>query len=219
MKTPAYKVIFGIIVFLFLIYFLKQLNDLPGGFFFSGFLYAVITGIIVMFLILTLTFILKFLCKKSDYLTRILTSSFIILGISIYKLYSPTLKIIVPENYYGEVNLTLSNLSHNELNIDKNGIGYITKWTFEKTYTKPKVYDTKGRNLEKYLLSYDNNKFWGKSIGSRNTIKSLSFEIAKDTLQKTRTYESNWLKNVEMRKVYIENPEKGPDNILEVKIK
>jgi hypothetical protein len=73
--------------------------------------------------------------------------------------------------------------------------------------------------LNHLLLSYDNNKFWGKSIGTGNTIKSLNFEIAKDSLQKERTYISNWLENVDMNKVYLEDPTKKPDNILEVKIK
>ncbi|MET3732720.1 hypothetical protein [Moheibacter stercoris] len=219
MKTSADKVIIGIISTFLIICFLNQLRNLPGGFFFSGLFYAIIILIIVLISILILAFILKFIFKKADYLKRVLISCIIILSFSIYKLYSPTLKIIVPKNYSGEVNLTLSNLNHNELNIDKNGIGYITKWTFEKTYTKPKVYDSDGKNLEKHLLSYDNNKFWGKSIGTGNTIKSLNFEIAKDTLQNKRTYQSNWLQNVDMKKVYLENPKKGPDNILDVKIK
>ena len=205
-------------ILLILIY-IDQLTELTGGFFFSSTFYAIIITIFITICITVFTYLSKFIFKNSNYIIRLTSVSIIILTITIYKLYSPTLKIIVPKNYSGEVNLVLSSLEHNELNIDKNGLGYITKWTFEKTYTRPKVYDSEGNNLNHLLLSYDNNKFWGKSIGTGNTIKSLSFEIAKDTLQKERTHISNWLENVDMNKVYLEDPTKQPDNILEVKIK
>lgn len=217
MKTIQ-KILVIISILLLLIY-IYQLTQLTGGFFFSSIFYAIIISIFISFCIIVFTYLSKFIFKKSNFLIRLSCVSIIILLITIYKLYSPTLKIIVPKNYSGEINLTLSNLDHNELNIDKNGIGYITKWTFEKTYTKPKVYDTEGNDLNYLLLSYDNNKFWSKSIGTGNTIKSLSFEIAKDSLQKERTYISNWLENVDMNKVYLEDPTKKPDNIIKAKIK
>ena len=53
-----------------------------------------------------------------------------------YHLYSPTLKIIVPDGYTGEVNLVLSNVDKNILTLDNNAIGYLTKWTFNKTYSQ-----------------------------------------------------------------------------------
>lgn len=212
------KTLVTISVFL-LLFYIYQLTHLTGGFFFPSLFYVIIISIFVAFYITILTYLSKFVFKKYNLLTRLSSVTIIILSIAIYKLYSPTLKIIVPKDYSGEVNLTLSNLDHNELNIDENGIGYITKWTFEKTYTKPNVYDTEGNNLSHLLLSYDNNKFWGKSIGSGNTIKSLNFEIAKDSLQKSRTHISNWLKYVDLKKVYLENTDEKPDNILEIKIK
>ncbi|MCC9044055.1 hypothetical protein LNQ81_15370 [Myroides sp. M-43] len=212
------KILVTLSILLLLIY-IYQLTQLTGGFFFSSFFYVIIISIFITFCITLFTYISKFIFKKQNFLIRLLFVAIIILSITIYKLYSPTLKIIVPKNYSGEVNLTLSNLDHDELNIDENGIGYITKWTFEKTYTKPKVYDTDGNNLSYLLLSYDNNKFWGKSIGTGNTIRSLNFEIAKDSQQKERTYISRWLENVDLNKVYLENPTKKPDNILEVKVK
>lgn len=208
-----------IISLLLLMIFIHQLTQLPGGFFFSSLFYSIIITIFITICITLFTFLSKYLFKKQEVLIRLSFISIIVLSITIYKLYSPTLKIIVPKNYSGEVNLILSNLDHNELYIDEDGIGYITKWTFEKTYTKPNVYDTEENDLSVFLLSYDNNKFWGKSIGSGNTIKSLNFEIAKDTLQKSRTHISNWLENVDLKKVYLEDPTKKPDNILEIEIK
>ena len=214
----AQKVLVISSILLILIY-IYQLTELTGGFFFSSTFYAIIISIFITICITVFTYLSKFIFKNFNFIIRLTSVSIIILLITIYKLYSPTLEIIVPKNYSGEVNLTLSNLDHNELNIDENGIGYITKWTFEKTYTRPNVYDSEGNNLNHLLLSYDNNKFWGKSIGTGNTIKSLNFEIAKDSLQKERTYISNWLENVDLTKVYLEDPTKKPDNILEIKIK
>lgn len=214
-----YKKTLLVISFFLLIIFIYQLTLIPGGFFFSSLFYSIIISILISLCITILTFIAKFLFKKQDFLFRLSLITIIVLSITIYKLYSPTLKIIVPKNYSGEVNLVLSNLDYNELNIDKNGIGYITKWTFEKTYTKPNVYDTDGNDLSSLLLSYDNNKFWGKSIGSENTIKSLSFEIAKDTSQKSRTHISNWLENIDLNKVYLKDPTKKPENIIDLEIK
>lgn len=212
------KILVTLSVVLLLIY-LYQLTQLPGGFFFSSLFYAIIISIFITFCIALFTSISKFIFKKQDFVIRLSSVAIIILSITINELYSPTLKIIVPKNYSGEVNLTLSNLDHNELNIDENGIGYITKWTFEKTYTKPKVYDTDGNDLSHLLLSYDNNKFWGQSVGTGNTIRSLNFEIAKDAQQKEKTYISRWLEKVDLNKVYLEDPTKKPDNILEVKVK
>ena len=212
------KILVTLSIVLLLIY-LYQLTHLPGGFFFSSLFYAIIISIFITFCIALFTSISKFIFKKQDFVIRLSSVAIIILSITINELYSPTLKIIVPKNYSGEVNLTLSNLDHNELNIDENGIGYITKWTFEKTYTKPKVYDTDGNDLSHLLLSYDNNKFWGQSVGTGNTIRSLNFEIAKDAQQKEKTYISRWLEKVDLNKVYLEDPTKKPDNILEVKVK
>jgi len=56
-----------------------------------------------------------------------------------YYLYSPTLKVIVANSHTGTVYLVLSNVVKNKLTFGSNEIGYLNKWTFEKTYSKPIV--------------------------------------------------------------------------------
>lgn len=94
--------------------------------------------------------------------------------------YSPTLRIIVPNNYNGKVNLVLANVKDNILEVDKNGIGYINEWTFNSTYTKPKVYDKEGNDLSPKIKSFNNLIFWTNPSHcciKNAVIKSLSFEI------------------------------------------
>ncbi|MDR6923565.1 MULTISPECIES: hypothetical protein [Chryseobacterium] len=204
-----------------LLYFLYQLKDMPGGGLFSGIFVSVVILVMVIGLILFLSFILSLIFRKTKFISIVFLTSIPVLIVSCYKLYSPTLKIIVPKGYSGEINLVLSKLSKNELTVDSNGIGYITQWTFDKTYTRPEVYDTEGKNLDNRLISYDKNKFWGQSFGGGNTIKSLSFEINKDSTElPLRSFKvSDWLRKVDMNKVYLEHPEQPVENILEVRSK
>ena len=97
-----------------------------------------------------------------------------------YQLYSPTLTIKVPNGYKGEINLVLSNVNENVLTVDSNGICYLTEWTFNKTYLRPKVEQIDGKNLDAYLISFSPSTFFGKGksccIGKRE-VHSLSFKI------------------------------------------
>ncbi len=206
---------------LLLICFLYQLKDIPGGVFFPATLISVVVFVIVIGLILFLSFILNLIFRKTQFISIVFLTSIPILMVTCYKLYSPTLKIIVPKGYSGEVNLVLSKLDTNELKVDSNGIGYITRWTFDKTYTRPEVYDTEGKSLDNRLIGYDKNKFWGQSFGGGNTIKSLSFEIHEDsTALPLRNFKvSDWLRKVDMNKVYLEHPDQPVDNILDIRSK
>jgi hypothetical protein len=68
---------------------------------------------------------------------------------------SPTLKIIVPENYTGQVSLIKSNVTENILTVDSNGIGYLNKWTFNKLYSKPIVVGENGKDLTKQCVGFN----------------------------------------------------------------
>ena len=95
--------------------------------------------------------------------------------------YSPTLKITVPNNYNGEINLVLANIDENRLNIDENGSGYINEKTFNKTYTKPFVRYRSGNDLSKQLKGCNNLIFWTNPENcciQLDAIKSLNFEIS-----------------------------------------
>ncbi|GAB2967686.1 hypothetical protein GCM10027048_42970 [Hymenobacter coalescens] len=88
--------------------------------------------------------------------------------------------IKVPNGYKGEINLVLSNVKENILTIDSNGIGYLTERAFNKTYSRPKVEQIDGKNLDDYLIGFNPSAFFGKGksccIGKRE-VHSLSFKI------------------------------------------
>ena len=88
--------------------------------------------------------------------------------------------IKVPNNYKEEINLVLSNVKDNILKINKNGIEYLTEWTFNKTYSKPFVEQINGKNLKKNLVDFNPSAFFGKSKSccvEGQQVESLIFEI------------------------------------------
>lgn len=82
---------------------------------------------------------------KTSYLPILFITTSISFLVFHYPLYSPTLTIIVPNNYKGEINLFLSNVDDNILTVDSNGIGYLNKWTFNKTYKRPNIVQVDGK--------------------------------------------------------------------------
>jgi len=203
------KITFGILSIGLLITLLFKLANVPGGMILSGLLLGgmMIIGIIIGCLILT--GILKLILKRTSFLSIL----FIMTSVSFlafhYQLYSPTLRIKVPNGYKGEVNLVLSNLKDNVLTVDNNGIGYLNEWTFNKTYTRPIVEQFDGKNLDQNLVGFSPTTFFGKSIGGVNSIKSLSFEIVPDSLLGQKQYYSaDWTKYVDRKLVLLKDPKK-----------
>src|SRR5690606_14068814 len=169
------KIIFGILSVVLLTTLLIKLTNVPGGMILSGLFLGgmMIVGIIIGCLILS--GLLKLIFKKTSFLTILsITTTFSFLAFH-YQLYSPTLKIIVPNGYKGEINLILSNVKDNILTVDSNGIGYLNEWTFNKTYSRPIVEQLDGKNLDKNLVGFNPSTFFGTSIGGGNAIKSLRF--------------------------------------------
>lgn len=118
--------------------------------------------------------------------------------------------ITVPNGYLGQVNLVLSNLDDNVLTVDSNGIGYLTEWTFNKTYFTPVVKQADGKNLDKNLVGFNTYSFFGRSGEGGNSIKSLNFEIVADSLMgQKQYYSSDWTKYVNKKLVLLRDPEKG----------
>ena len=174
------KIIFGILSVGLLTTLIIKLTNVPGGMILSGLFLGgmMIVGIILGCLILT--GILKLIFKRSSFLTILSITTTISFLAFHYQLYSPTLTIIVPDGYRGEVNLVLSNVDDNILTVDSNGIGYITEWTFNKTYSRPIVKQADGKNLDEYLIGFNPSTIFGKGksccVGKRE-IQSLSFKI------------------------------------------
>jgi len=177
------KIIFGILSVGLLTTLLFNLTNVPGGMFLSGLFLGgmMIVGILIGCLVLT--GILRLVFKKISFLTMLFITTTISFSAFNYQLYSPTLTIKVPNSYKGEINLILSNIEDNVLSVDSNGIGYLTEWTFNKTYSRPIVEQIDGKNLDKNLVGFNPSTFFGKGKSccvDGQQIESLSFEIVSD---------------------------------------
>ncbi|WP_231367626.1 hypothetical protein [Gillisia sp. JM1] len=164
----------------------------------------------VIFLILIggliLTWFTKLILKRLPFWTIYFTITAISFAIFHYQLYSPTLKIVVPENYIGQISLVKSNVTENILTVDSNGIGYLNEWTFNKLYSKPIVFDKSGKDLTEQCVGFNPSTFFGlgtsASSEKRKEIKSLSFEIVPiDKIGEKQYYSSNLNKLVDKKKI------------------
>jgi len=215
------KITFGILSVGLLTTLLFKLTNIPGGMILSGLFLGgiMIIGIIIGCLILT--GILKLVFKQTSFLTILFITTTVSFSVFHYKLYSPTLTIKVPNGYKGEINLVLSNVKDNILTVDSNGIGYLTEWTFNKTYSRPIVEQLDGKNLDKNLVGFNPSTFFGTSIGGGNSIKTLSFEIVPDSaLGQKQYYSADWTKYVDKKLVLLKEPDKGIEsNEAKIEIK
>jgi hypothetical protein len=154
---------------------------LPAGIILPGYFLGgmLLIGILIGCLIITT--IVRLIFKRNSFVTLFAIVATIAFLASHYYLYSPTLKIVVSKGYTGQVNLVLSNVDKNILTLDSNGIGYINKWTFEKTYTPPIVVDNEGNSLNDQCVGFNPSTFWGNGYSTSTSfpgkIYSLSFEI------------------------------------------
>lgn len=181
MKDRTLKYIFGLTALLLFIVLLYKIIKLPGGLILPGYFLGGMLLICVLVGCLIITAIIKLIFKRNSFLTLFSIVATVVFLASHYYLYSPTLKIVVPKGYTGPVTLVLSNVEKNLLTVDSNGIGYITKWTFEKTYTPPIVVDIEGNKLNDQCVGFSPSTFWGKGYSTSterpDKIYHLSFEI------------------------------------------
>lgn len=196
MTNRKLKIIFGLLSVGLLTTLLFKLTTVPGGMILSGLFLGgmCIVGIIIGCLILS--GLLKLIFKKTPYLTLIFITTSISFLAFHYQLYSPTLTIIVPNGYKGEINLVLSNVDDNILTVDSNGIGYLTEWTFNKTYSRPIVKQVDGKNLNEYLIGFNSSTFFGKGktcCVEKREIQSLSFKIGTKVHVEDEYFESKSL--------------------------
>lgn len=200
------KIATGLISLGLLATLIYKLIDVPGGMILSG---LFLGGIVIAMIILCgliLTWLIKLISKQPPFWTVYFTITAVAFTVFHYQLYSPSLKIVVPENYTGKINLVKSNVTENILTVDSNGIGYLNEWTFNKLYTKPIVVDQNGTDLTKYCIGFNPSTFFGHStsLSSENNmeIKSLSFEIVpKENIGEKQYYHTDLSKLVEAEKI------------------
>jgi hypothetical protein len=173
-------------------------------------LFEQLFGTIVISLILVGGLILAWLptliSKRLSFWTNYFTITAIAFGVFYYHIYSPKLKIVVPENYTGQVTLIKSNVKENILTVDSNGIGYLNEWTFNKLIIKPIVVDEKGRNLSKQCVGFSQWSFFGYEKSTRfengRVIRSKSFEIVpEDKIGEKQHYKTDLIKFVDKEKI------------------
>jgi hypothetical protein len=206
MRDRNLKILFGILSAFLLITLIITLTTVPGGLILSGLVLGgmFIIGILIACLLITL--LLKLFIKKYSFSTLY----FILISISFlayhYQVYSPTLKIVVPDNYTGEVSLVLSNVDNNILTVDSNGVAYVSKWTFNKTWSEPEVFTTSGKKINKQCVGFNPSTFWGLSefcCVDGKVIRSLSFEIVpKDKIGQKQFYSRGLAGLVDTKKLY-----------------
>ncbi len=216
------KIIFGLLsIGLFTTLFIK-LTKVPGGMILSGLflggmmLVAIVVGCLIFSGFLRLFF------KRISFLTLFFITATISFLAFHYQLYSPTLTIFVPNGYRGEINLVLSNVDDNILIVDSNGIGYLTEWTFNKTYSRPIVKQGDGKNLEEYLIGFNPSTFFGKGktcCMDKHKIQSLSFAIGTKPYLEDEYFQSKSLTElVDKEKTIFTNLDKYP-KVGETKVK
>lgn len=208
MKGRNLKILSGLFSIAILISLIIKLIKVPGGMILSGLFMGSITIIGILIGCLILVLILKIVFKNYSFLALYSITTAISFLIFHCYLYSPTLKIIVPKGYTGEVSLVLSNVDNNLLRLDSNGIGYINKWTFNKTYTEPIVVEQDGRKVNYRCVGFNPSTFWGLSkfcCVNGKVIKSISFEIVPENKQGQKQYYSRSLAGlVDVEKLYNE---------------
>ena len=195
MNDLKLKYIFGLTSLLLLAGLIYKITKLPGGLILPGYFMGgmLLIGILIGCLIITA--IARLIFKRNSFLTLfVIVATIAFLG-SHYYLYSPTLKIVVPNGYIGEVNLVLSNVDKNILTLDSNGIGYINRRTFDKTYTPPIVVNNEGVSLNNQCVGFNPSTFWGNgyhtSTRHPNKIHTLSFEIVPKDKAGQKQYYNN----------------------------
>jgi len=127
--------------------------------------------------------------------------------------YSTKLTITVPKNYQGQVTLILSNVPKDILTVDENGIGYITKQTFEIAHSEPIVLEEDGADVSDQSVGFNPSTFWavGKSSyateenssGKELEIQFLSFELVpKDKKGEKQYYSPDLMELLDKTKLY-----------------
>ncbi|MGX1023613.1 hypothetical protein [Flavobacterium sp. CS20] len=151
---------------------------------------------------------------KGKYKIVVGTVALILIIYLMFKLFYPTkLTITVPKNYQGQITLVLSNVNKDILKVDENGIGYITKQTFEKAHSKPIVVESDGTNVSDRIVGFNPSTFWAIGKSSYATeensstkeleVQFLSFELVpKDKKGEKQYYSPDLIELIDKTRLY-----------------
>mgnify|MGYP003667063436 CR=1 FL=1 len=174
------KIISWFAIAILLVTLIIKMTNLPAAFSFNSrltlsIIFSLTTVIIGGIILAILT---NLLLKKNSFWHFFRIWSLLILtGLHIY-FYSPPLKIIIPNNYSGEINLLVFPNSKKDLNINQDGIGYINESILLKSRgdKKPIVYYRNGKKVSPdRIIGYDSIFFYGRT--TINQKKALTFKV------------------------------------------
>jgi len=211
-NTGKLKIVFGIISTSLLIMLLIKLKTVPGGMILSGLALGIIFIGGIIFGCVMLSSMISMIFKQLSFTITFFITTAISFLVFHYQLYSPVLNIKVPNGYHGEINLVLSNLKENRLDINQYGIGYLNESTFNKTYLRPVVKQIDGKNLDQNLVGFNPSTFFGKSAGDGNSIRSLSFKITPDKETPKNDDIFIWMDKVDSKLILLKDPNLGISN-------
>ena len=118
-----------------------------------GWFLAILYAVIILGLSFGLGAITKNFVKKEWRLTSHASIFVSIVYLILYSYeYRATYKIIIPENFYGEVKIFRSNDQENDFNINQYGIGYVSDETYKKGFY-PKVIK-EGKDITKEISDF-----------------------------------------------------------------
>jgi hypothetical protein len=202
---PKINIATGLISLGLLVALIYKLTSIPGGMFLSGLFLGVMWVTLIIVISLFVAWLSKFILKKVSFSTIFLSVTVVGFTYFHYQIYSPTVKIIVPENFVGEVNLIKSNMDENILTLDSNGIGYLTEWTFNHLHNKPIIIDQIGTDISEFSVGFSRTHFWGVGSvipsGSIQKIRFKSFEIVPwDKIGEKQFYNTNLTELVDKEK-------------------
>lgn len=196
MKKNSLKLIVGLFVLMLLVVLFVQLIKAPTVMRPSVYLARIlIAGLLIVSFIIA--GIIKAVFKKISFFIILCSIVSIASIFFMFKFYSPTLTIVVPKGYVGQVTLVLSNVDKDILNVDSNGIGYITKRTFDDVYTKPIVLESDGTDISNQAVGFNSSTFWAKTVPGTHRdsnyqigleVDFKSFEIVPKTKQEQKRY-------------------------------
>jgi hypothetical protein len=137
--------------------------------------FAIFGSILVTLVSLILGYVLKYLFVLKWHSITI-SSLLLILAALTYSIcdYTPQHDIIIPDNYYGEVKLFVTNRQENDFIINNSGIGYINKKTYDEGFS-PRIMKG-GIDITKQVLGYSKGSL---ATGPKDiyTFQFLSFDI------------------------------------------
>jgi len=198
MKWINLKLTVGLLAIILLIILITRLVKAPTFMLSSVYATAiVVTGLLVGSLIVA--GVVKLIFTQASFFVVFSSVVSIASIILMFKFYSPTLTIIVPKGYVGRITMVLSNVNKDILTVDSNGIGYITKLTFDKTYTKPVVLETDSTDISNQCVGFSPSTFWAKTVPGTHRdsnyqigleIDFLSFEVVPKDKQGQKQYYS-----------------------------